>query len=293
MATHSDLNALATPYVPTRAVPTQWTPINNPTYPTHCRFYLHDLGNFCRFGNSCNYLHAYELYRPTVSEQTMCLLQATHQLILFAVTCLQHSQTIFAAQQSDQNADEDIDDQKHDLVPQRPTQDPSQSKDADAHKDDDEADIERFKMSTMVNDKTIDSKEDDRDEPSAEIETFENHIEIEIDTQDKHKDFRAAKVPFNPLRKADSTRSNMVSSTTPKPSNSTSSSCVKPLSEILQELRDIKAGAYTSSTRTSSFAAPPTRRFPAKMQTQSEAVLRCFSRKSPVIQEEQEYEEVD
>ena len=65
----------------------------------------------CRFGNSCVYLHAQELYRPTLSEQTASLLQAVQQLILFAVSCLQHTcvaqAPAFAAEQRQEPVEDD------------------------------------------------------------------------------------------------------------------------------------------------------------------------------------------
>lgn len=133
MATHSALDPLTTAFCPTRAVPPKWTPRNNPAFSTHCRFYLHDLGNICRFGNSCRYLHAQELFRPTLFEQTSGLLQAVHQLILFAVACLQHTGVApmaqapsFAAEQrEDRVDDDDLKDDGEDLLTTEAKSEPS------------------------------------------------------------------------------------------------------------------------------------------------------------------------
>ena len=182
MATHFSYNPRAMPFSPSHAVPPQWTPRNNPTTHIHCRFYLHELGNFCRFGNSCRYLHAQELYRPTVADQTTSLLQAVHQLILFAVTCLQHTHMAqpptVAAEQRDQPANDDdlkLSDEDLSSIEEQS----AQSKPTDA------LDAEPAQPNLAGHDEQTNALDQVLQDPDvlAGGKTFEDHIEANIDSQ--------------------------------------------------------------------------------------------------------------
>ena len=178
MATQS-LNPNATAFQPSF----NWTVMNRPRFNSLCRYHSHDSGNRCHFGNACWYVHAQELHRPTLAEQTASLLCAVHAILSFAVSLLaQHTVTTavpgFADEQKTGDAANTVSDE--------PTQSNSaraHSQDAAPHLAHDDAQPASEKRSTMVSYDHIDQK-DAVDDQNIGLH-FEDHIEAKVDIEDE------------------------------------------------------------------------------------------------------------
>ena len=183
MATHSHqpLNPSAAVFIPSPSY--HYTVMNQPRFDVLCRYHIHESGNHCRYGLGCRYVHAQELHRPSLGEQTATLLLAVHSLILFAVSCFNQTQattpTAFAAQQNSDEPEEHADLHRAKSHPQ--------SKDArGVHVDAADA---RSKMSIMVPTTTIDSAEDydDDDDDDAKdannAEPVNNRGDVNVDSE--------------------------------------------------------------------------------------------------------------
>ena len=109
----SEKKKKADTFSPTEPTPT-WTWMNRPLHNTLCRFHSHEAGNRCYFGLSCQYGHALELHRPTYAEQTAAILQAVHQVLIFAVSCL-YSKGV--TQQTHPIDDDDLKIDSNDVLP--------------------------------------------------------------------------------------------------------------------------------------------------------------------------------
>ena len=182
MATQS-LNPNATAFHPSF----NWTVMNRPRFNSLCRYHSHDSGNRCHFGNACWYVHAQELHRPTLAEQTASLLCAVHAILSFAVSLLaQHTATTAVSGFADEQKTDDA--VKTDCdEPQQPKSARAHSQDAAPHSAHDDARAVSEKMTTMVSNDHIDQKDEKVDDHIAGL-PFEDHIEAKVDLDDETLD---------------------------------------------------------------------------------------------------------
>ena len=185
MATHSHqpLNPSAAVFIPSPSY--HYTVMNQPRYDILCRYHIHESGNHCRYGLGCRYVHAQELYRPSLGEQTATLLLAVHSLILFAVSCFQQTQATapqaYAAQQTSDVPEE------HAAGAIDPETVHPRQHDVAEHGHPDAADVPHSKTSSVVDADETDMKDDSNAGPTGGLH-FENHIEAQVDFKDNDDD---------------------------------------------------------------------------------------------------------